>query len=93
MRTPPFDPNARRKAVGIKRNQVLATRASVTGLTFSRLVEESIARGHTEIVEERIRAELRDAGERTSAYVARYGRPFEDWTSEDGADTDADHTA
>jgi antitoxin CcdA len=93
MRTPLFDPNARRKTVSITLNQDLAAKAAAAGLNISRLAEEAVARAYTDLEEKRIRAELKDAGERASAYVARYGRPFDDWTSDTGADAGADHAA
>ncbi len=93
MRTPLFDPNARRKTVSVTLNQDLAAKAAAAGLNISRLAEEAVARAYTELEQERIRAELKDAGERASAYVARYGRPFDDWTNDAGTDAGADHAA
>ncbi len=91
MRTPLFDLNARRKTVSITLNQDLAAKATAAGLNISRLAEEAVARAYTELERERIRAELKDAGERASAYVALYGRPFDDWASEGEADADDTH--
>lgn len=83
MRVPLYDPNARRKTVSITLNADLAAKATAAGINLSRTAEEAIAHAFSNLERERIRAELREAGHITADYVSRYGRPFDDWTSEE----------
>ncbi len=90
MRTPLYDPNARRKTVSITINTDLASKASEAGINISRTAEEAIAKAFTEVERERIKTELHDAMKRVDAYVAIHGKPFDDWTSDEAPPDDAD---
>ncbi|MBV8612445.1 MAG: type II toxin-antitoxin system CcdA family antitoxin [Acetobacteraceae bacterium] len=90
MRTPLYDPNARRKTISVTINADLAAKASEAGINLSRTAEAAIAAAFTELERERIKAEIAEAVRITNAYVAQHGHPFADWLSdfepEDGED-------
>lgn len=93
MRVPLYDVTARGKTVSITLNADLAAEAVAVGINLSRTAEEAIARVFTAKERERIRAELREAGEFTADYVARHGHPFAEWASSFTPEGDADDAA
>ncbi|HSU05762.1 MAG TPA: type II toxin-antitoxin system CcdA family antitoxin [Acetobacteraceae bacterium] len=88
MRTPLYDLNARRKTVSITLNADLAAKAAAAGINLSRTAEDAIAKAFVELERERVKIELLDAMQRVAAYVALYGRPFDDWTADAVAQSD-----
>jgi len=76
MRTPLYDPNARRKTVSITLNADLAAKASALGINISRTAEAAVVRAFEEAERARIREEIREAVRITDELVARHGMPF-----------------
>ena len=93
MRTPLYDPNARRKTISVTINSDLAVKATALGINLSRTAETAIAAAFTQLERERAKAELEEAVRITDEYVAKYGHPFEEWVAqfmpEAGDDEDA----
>jgi antitoxin CcdA len=76
MRTPLYDPNARRKTVSITLNADLAAKASALGINISRTAEAAVIRAFEEAERARIREEIREAVRITDELVAKHGMPF-----------------
>jgi antitoxin CcdA len=91
VRSPLFNPEARRRTVSITLNAELVARATDAGINISRTAEEALARAYEAVERERVRQDLREAARMVDEYVALHGMPFEDWASESPAD--ADHAA
>ena len=91
MRTPLYDPNARRKTVSITLNADLVAKASALGINISRTAEAAVIEAFEAAEKAKIREEIREAMRMVDEYVALHGLPFDDWANgapeaEDGAD-------
>ena len=93
MRTPLYDPNARRKTVSITLNADLVAKASALGINISRTAEAAVIRAFEEAEKAKIREEIREATRMVDDYVAIHGMPFDDWANETSSSDDADHAA
>jgi antitoxin CcdA len=93
MRTPLFDPTARRKTVSLTLNSDLVAKARGAGINLSRIAEAAIAAEFQRVDREQWIADWAEAVRWTDAYVAAHGRPFDDWASDDAADDATDHAA
>ena len=91
MRTPLYDPSARRKTVSITLNADLAAKASALGINISRTAEAAIAQAFEAAEKAKIREEICEAVRMVDEYVAIHGMPFDDWANE--LPDDADHAA
>jgi antitoxin CcdA len=93
MRTPLYDPNARRKTVSITLNADLVAKASALGINISRTAEAAVIRAFEEAETAKIQEEIREATRMVDDYVAIHGMPFDDWANETSSSDDADHAA
>ena len=93
MRTPLYDPNARRKTVSITLNADLVAKASALGINISRTAETAVIRAFEEAERAKIHEEIREATRMVDEYVAIHGMPFDDWANETSSSDDADHAA
>ena len=93
MRTPLYDPNARRKTVSITLNADLVAKASALGINISRTAEAAVIRAFEDAERAKIREEIREATRMVDDYVAIHGMPFDDWANETSSSDDADHAA
>jgi antitoxin CcdA len=76
MRTPLYDPNARRKTVSITLNADLVAKASALGINISRTAEAAIKKSFEAAEKANIREEIRVAVRFTDELVAEHGLPF-----------------
>jgi antitoxin CcdA len=76
MRTPLYDPNARRKTVSITLNSDLAAKASALGINISRTAEAAVIAAFEAAEKAKIREEIREAVRITDELVATHGLPF-----------------
>jgi len=93
MRTPLYDPNARRKTVSITLNADLVAKASALGINISRTAEAAIIRAFEAAEKARIQQEVRAAISMVDEYIALHGTPFEDWANQPSQADDTDHAA
>jgi len=81
MRTPLYDPNARRKTVSITLNSDLIAKASAFGIDISRTAEAAVIAACEAAEKATIREEIREATRMVDEYVAIHGMPFDDWAN------------
>ena len=91
MRTPLFDPAARKRTVSLTLNADLIEKARAVGLNLSRVAEAAITEEYRRVDRERWETEWREAVRWADAYVAAHGLPFEDWIDAEEAAEAADH--
>ncbi|MGA9868940.1 MAG: type II toxin-antitoxin system CcdA family antitoxin [Acetobacteraceae bacterium] len=82
MRTPLYDPTARRKTVSISINSDLADKAASAGVNLSRTAEAAIAAALMEAERQRARHEAAEAARITEELIAKYGHPFTEWIAD-----------
>jgi antitoxin CcdA len=93
MRSPLYDPNARRKTVSVTMNADLVAKASALGINISRTAEAAVAKAFEEAEKAKIREEIREAVRMVDEFVAMHGMPFDDWANADAATDGADDAA
>lgn len=92
MRTPLYDPHARRKTVSITLNSNLVAKASALGINISWTAEAAVIQAFEAAEKERIREEIRQATKMVDEYVAVHGMPFDDWANDGSSSSDdAEH--
>jgi post-segregation antitoxin (ccd killing protein) len=93
MRASRYDGQARRKAVTVRLNEDLVSKANAAGIDIGRTAERALAKALGEVETARIRADLEEAARLTDDYVARHGHPFADWVEAFSPEPGADDAA
>jgi post-segregation antitoxin (ccd killing protein) len=93
MRTPLYDPNARRKTVSVTLNEDLAAKATAAGINISRTAETALAKALEEAEAARIRLDVQEAVRITDDLVRQYGHPLPDAPVLFFPEGDEDHAA